>query len=74
VLGTKAAQSGKLLNPTGFKVLKRPDGGVVTQRTANPLPRAEISQSSQFRTRLSRTGSRGEICSGANSMKEREDG
>ena len=30
------------------KSLKWPDGGVVTQRTANPLPRADFSQSSQF--------------------------
>jgi hypothetical protein len=44
--GTKAAQIGKLLTVAGFRVLtfprrrakclKRPDGGVVTQRTANP--------------------------------------
>jgi hypothetical protein len=37
-------RNGKLLTSTGFEVLtrrqkwrKRPDGGVVTQRTANPL-------------------------------------
>jgi hypothetical protein len=44
--GTKAAQIGKLLTVAGSRVLtvpqkrakclKRPDGGVVTQRTANP--------------------------------------
>jgi hypothetical protein len=33
-------QTAKLLKHTGLAVLKRPDGGVVTQRTANPLPRA----------------------------------
>jgi hypothetical protein len=30
-------RSKKLLKHTGLAVLKRPDGGVVTQRTANPL-------------------------------------
>jgi hypothetical protein len=35
----------KLLTGTGFGVLTRPDGGVVTQRTANPLPRAGFRQS-----------------------------
>jgi hypothetical protein len=37
----------KLLTGTGFRVLTRPDGGVVTQRTANPLPRAETRDSSR---------------------------
>jgi hypothetical protein len=39
-------QNKKLLNHTGLAVLKRPDGGVVTQRTANPLPRAHFRDSS----------------------------
>jgi hypothetical protein len=30
-------RTAKLLKRTGLAVLKRPDGGVVTQRTANPL-------------------------------------
>lgn len=36
----------KLLKHTGLAVLKRPDGGVVTQRTANPLPRPAFRDSS----------------------------
>jgi hypothetical protein len=39
-------QTEKLLNRTGLAVLKRPDGGVVTQRTANPLPHTRNRQSS----------------------------
>jgi hypothetical protein len=44
--GTEREQSMKLLTGTGFGVLTRPDGGVVTQRTANPLPRAGFRDSS----------------------------
>jgi hypothetical protein len=36
----------KLLKHTGLAVLKRPDGGVVTQRTANPMPLASLRDSS----------------------------
>jgi hypothetical protein len=36
----------KLLKRTGLAVLKRPDGGVVTQRTANPLTVADFRDSS----------------------------
>jgi hypothetical protein len=39
-------RTAKLLKRTGLAVLKRPDGGVVTQRTANPLSRAENPHSS----------------------------
>jgi hypothetical protein len=46
-------RNGKLLTHTGLAVLtgpqkwrKRPDGGVVTQRTANPLPRPDFRHSS----------------------------
>jgi hypothetical protein len=39
-------RTAKLLNRTGLAVLKRPDGGVVTQRTANPLPLADFRDSS----------------------------
>jgi hypothetical protein len=42
---------------------------VVTQRTANPLPRAENRHSLHFPPRLSRAGSRGKICSPANSAQ-----
>ena len=38
-------RKGKLLTGTGFGVLTRPDGGVVTQRTANPLPRRDSRDS-----------------------------
>ena len=76
-------RNGKLLTGIGQAVLtrsdgeagnggnqpKRPDGGVVTQRTANPLPRAENRHSLHFPPRLSRIGSRGEICSPANSAQ-----
>jgi hypothetical protein len=41
-------RSGKLLNPTGLAVLKWPDGGVVTQRTANSLPLAEKRDTSHY--------------------------
>jgi integrase len=37
--GMNRERTKKLLKHTGLAVLKRPDGGVVTQRTANPLPR-----------------------------------
>jgi hypothetical protein len=36
----------KLLKHTGLAVLKGPDGGVVTQRTANPLSRPDFRDSS----------------------------
>jgi hypothetical protein len=39
-------RTAKLLKSTGLAVLKRPDGGVVTQRTANPLPLAHFRDSS----------------------------
>jgi hypothetical protein len=39
-------RTAKLLKHTGLAVLKRPDGGVVTQRTANPLPLAHFRDSS----------------------------
>jgi integrase len=39
--GMNRERTAKLLNHTGLAVLKRPDGGVVTQRTANPLPRTQ---------------------------------
>jgi hypothetical protein len=45
-------RNGKLLTRTGLAVLtgsqkwrKRPDGGVVTQRTANPLPHPDFRHS-----------------------------
>jgi hypothetical protein len=38
-------RNGKLLKVAGFRVLKRPDGGVVTQRTANPLTLADSRDS-----------------------------
>jgi hypothetical protein len=76
-------RNGKLLTGIGQAVLTRsdggagnggnqpirPDGGVVTQRTANPLPRAENRHSLHFPPRLSRIGPRGEICSPANSAQ-----
>ena len=38
-------RTAKLLKHTGLAVLKRPDGGVVTQRTANPLSLADFRHS-----------------------------
>jgi hypothetical protein len=40
-------RTAKLLKCTGLAVLKRPDGGVVTQRTANPLSLAHFRDSSR---------------------------
>jgi hypothetical protein len=60
-------RNGKLLTSTGFEVLtrrqkwrKRPDGGVVTQRTANPLPLAHSRDSSHFSRSVP-----GRVCYGA---------
>jgi hypothetical protein len=40
-------RTAKLLKHTGLAVLKWPDGGVVTQRTANPRPLAHFRDSSR---------------------------
>lgn len=41
-------RTAKLLKHTGLAVLKRPDGGVVTQRTAKPARMADFRQTWHF--------------------------
>jgi len=67
-------RNGKLLTGTGFEVLTRPekwrkwpDGGVVTQRTANPMPSAEKSHSSRNSPFVRATSFQGLRRSSANS-------
>jgi hypothetical protein len=49
----------KLLKRTGLAALKRPDGGVVTQRTANPLTVADFRDSSLNSPSVPRTAFQG---------------
>jgi hypothetical protein len=63
-------RSKKLLNRTGLAVLKRPDGGVVTQRTANPLPSAHFRHSWQFSPSVPRTTFQGLRRSSANRARD----
>jgi hypothetical protein len=59
-------RSKKLLKRTGLAVLKRPDGGVVTQRTANPLSLAHFLDSSLFSPSVPRMAFQGLMRSSAN--------
>jgi hypothetical protein len=60
-------QTAKLLKSTGLAVLKWPDGGVVTQRTANPLSRADFRHSSHNSPSVPRIAFQGLMRASANS-------
>ena len=62
----------KLLKGRGLGVLKRPDGGVVTQRTANPLPLAGSRNSSHVSPSVPRTAFQGLSGAGANAAANQE--
>jgi hypothetical protein len=78
--GTETAQSKKLLTVAGSEVLtgrekaakclKGPDGGVVTQRTANPMPLAENRRSYSAKVLTRCIGFYGRLFQNANRARD----